>query len=229
MNGISLPLTLISGDETINREVTVKQAVIAGWTGRDPDLVDKHIRELEELGVPRPPTTPVFYRVAARRLTIEPSIEVVGEQSGGEVEFILLRTGSRLWVGVGSDHTDRAAETYNVTVSKQMCEKPLAAIFWNFEDVAPHWDQLTLRSWVREDGERQSYQDGSVTAMLAPSNLLHRYLKSGELEEATLMFCGTLPATGGVRPTDSFEFELEDPVLQRKISHQYSTLQLPMY
>ncbi len=229
MNGISLPLTLLSGDETINREVTVKEAVIAGWTGRDPDLVEKHIRELEELGVPRPPTTPVFYRVAARRLTIEPSIEVVGEHSGGEVEFILLKTGSRLWVGVGSDHTDRAAETYNVTVSKQMCEKPLAVIFWNFEDVAPHWDQLTLRSWVREDGERISYQDGYVTAMLAPSDLLQHYTKSGELDEGTLMFCGTLPATGGVRPTDSFEFELMDPVLERKISHQYSTLQLPMY
>ncbi len=229
MNGISLPLTLISGDETINQEVTVKQAVIAGWTGRDPDLVDKHIRELEELGVPRPPTTPVFYRVAARRLTIEPSIEVVGEHSGGEVEFILLRTGSRLWVGVGSDHTDRAAETYNVTVSKQMCEKPLATVFWNFEDVAPHWDQLTLRSWVREDDERKPYQDGNVTAMLAPPDLLRQYIKSGELEEATLMFCGTLPATGGVRPTDSFEFELVDPVLERKISQQYSTLRLPMY
>ena len=229
MNGISLPLTLISGDETINREVTVKQAVIAGWTGRDPDLVEKHIRELEELGVPRPPTTPVFYRVAARRLTIEPSIEVVGEHSGGEVEFILLKTGSRLWVGVGSDHTDRAAETYNVTVSKQMCEKPLATVFWNFEDVAPHWDQLTLRSWVREDDERKPYQDGNVTAMLAPPDLLRQYIKSGELEEATLMFCGTLPATGGVSPTDSFEFELVDPVLERKISHQYSTLRLPMY
>ena len=229
MIGISLPLTLISGDETTDWEVTVKQAVIAGWTGRDPELVEKHIRELEQLGVPRPPATPVFYRVAVHRLTTNVSLEVVGEHSGGEVEFILLKSDSRLWVGVGSDHTDRVAETYNVTVSKQMCEKPLAPVFWDFAEVAPHWDRLMLRSWVREDGERKSYQEGGVTSMLAPSDLLRHYAKSGELDEGTLMFCGTLPAIGGVRPTDGFEFELEDPVLQRKISHRYSTLQLPMY
>jgi len=35
----------------------------------------------------------------------------------------------------------------------------------------------------------------------------------------TLMFCGTLAAKGGVRPTGHFGFELEDPVRQRKIAH----------
>lgn len=179
--------------------------------------------------MPRPPTTPVFYRVAVHHLTTNASLEVVGEHSGGEVEFILLKTDGRLWIGVGSDHTDREAETYNVTVSKQMCEKPVAPVFWDFAEIAPHWDRLMLRSWVREDGARISYQAASVTAMLAPSELLRHYTKSGELDDGALMFCGTLPATGGVRPTDWFEFELEDPVLRRKIYHQYSTLQLPMY
>ena len=42
------------------------------------------------------------------------------------------------------------------------------------------------------------------------------------------MFCGTLAAHGGVRAADIFEFELEDPVLARKISHRYRTVALPV-
>src|SRR4051812_45561647 len=100
-------------------DVAIEQAVIAGWTGRDPIAVEKHIRELEVLGVKRPATTPIFYRVAAARLTTETVIDVVGGDSGGEVEFVLLAHGGRLWVGAGSDHTDREVEKYGVTVSKQ--------------------------------------------------------------------------------------------------------------
>ena len=35
----------------------------------DPVAVEKHIRELEEIGVPRPKRTPIFYRVGASLLT----------------------------------------------------------------------------------------------------------------------------------------------------------------
>ena len=35
---------------------------------------------------------------------------------------MLVQAGGRLLVGVGSDHTDRKVETYNITVSKQMCD-----------------------------------------------------------------------------------------------------------
>jgi hypothetical protein len=109
----------------LRREVVVNDAVIAGWTGRDAIAVEKHIKELEALGVKRPATTPIFYRVAATRLTTDDTIEAVGESSGGEVEFVLLQHAGRLWVGAGSDHTDREVEKYGVTVSKQLCDKPI--------------------------------------------------------------------------------------------------------
>jgi hypothetical protein len=141
-----LALTLQDGTRARTEDIAVDQAVIAGWTGRDPIAVEKHIRELEALGVKRPATTPIFYRVSASRLTTADTIEAVGESSGGEVEFVLLQHGGRLWVGAGSDHTDREVETYGVTVSKQMCEKPIAPVFWPYEEVAAHWDRLTLRA-----------------------------------------------------------------------------------
>jgi hypothetical protein len=127
-------------------------------------------------------------------------------------------------------------ETYGVTVSKQMCDKPVAPVFWAFDDVAPHWDRLILRAHVIEDGERKLYQEGSVAAMLAPLDLIGRCLsprggtrEGGErLPENTLMFCGTLAARGGVRPTERFAFEIEDPVLGRSIAHVYSVRILPV-
>jgi hypothetical protein len=226
----TLSLTLENSGAAMAREVGIDDAIVAGWTGRDAAAVEKHITELEALGVRRPGTTPIFYRVAAARLTTAAEIEVVGAQSGGEVEFVLLQHGGRMWVGAGSDHTDREVETYGVTVSKQMCDKPLAPVFWAFDDVAPHWDRLMLRAYVIENGARKIYQEGSVAAMLEPLDLIGRCAPGAgtRLRENTLMFCGTLAARGGVRPTERFEFEIEDPVLGRAISHSYSARILPV-
>jgi hypothetical protein len=222
-----LSLTLQDKSGTRSGHVAIAQAVVAGWTGRDPAAVEKHIRELEALGVKRPATTPIFYRVAAARLTTSDTIEAVGESSGGEVEFVLLQHAGKLWVGTGSDHTDREVEKYGVTVSKQMCEKPVAPIFWAYDDVAPHWDRLMLRAHVVEGGKRALYQEGSVAAMMDPRALIARHAGDGGLREDTLMFCGTLAAHGGVRPTREFAFEIEDPVLGRRIAHAYRVQTLP--
>jgi hypothetical protein len=216
-----LSLLLHNRSGSSRTDVAIDQAVIAGWTGRNAAAVEKHIRELEALGVKRPASTPIFYRVSAARITATDTIEAVGENSGGEVEFVLLEHAGRLWVGTGSDHTDREVEKYGVTVSKQLCDKPIAREFWSYDDVAPHWDRLVLRAHVVENGRRVLYQEGTVAAMIAPKDLISRYDKSGELPPGTIMFGGTLAAQGGVRPANEFAFELEDPVLGRKIAHAY--------
>jgi Protein of unknown function (DUF2848) len=223
-----LTLTLQGKPDARPSPVAIGQAIIAGWTGRDAAAVETHIKELEALGVKRPATTPIFYRVATTRLTTADTIEVVGEASGGEAEFVLLQHGGKLWVGVGSDHTDREVEKYGVTVSKQLCEKPIAPVFWPLDEVAPHWDRLMLRAHVVENGKRALYQEGAVTAMLDPADLIARHTGSGLLPDGSLMFCGTLAAHGGVRPTGEFAFELEDPVRGRKIAHAYRVRTLPI-
>ena len=152
-----------------------RSLVVAGWTGRDRAAVEKHIAELEALGVKPPATTPIFYRVSAARLTIADSIEALGEASSGEVEFVLLQQDGRLWVGAGSDHTDREVEKFGVSVSKQMCDKPIAPEFWPIDEVAPHWDKLMLRAHIAEKGQRVLYQEGPVTAMLDPMDLIEQY------------------------------------------------------
>ena len=224
----NLTLTLNSHSAHESISIAVEQAVIAGWTGRDTAKMEEHIQELEKLGVTRPTTTPLFYRVAAARLTLADAIEASGGQSSGEVEFVLLQDGNGLYVGVGSDHTDREAETYGVTVSKQMCDKPVASEVWPYAEVAGHWDELLIRSWAISGGARRLYQEGSVAAMRAPDDLIGRYSDGRALVPGTVMFGGTLPAIGGVAPAERFEFELADPVLERRISHGYDIIELPI-
>ncbi len=228
-SGKSLSLTLHSCNAIKSVDMTVHSAVIAGWTGRDSAKMEVHIAELEKLGVKRPAATPLFYRVAAARLTKASTIETSGDQSSGEVEFVLFQSDHGLYVGAGSDHTDRDVETYGVTVSKQMCDKPLADTAWPYAEVAEHWDELILRSWRVVNGDRCLYQEGSVIGMRTPDDLIARYTNSGgTLTPGTIMFGGTLPAIGGIASAPRFEFELEDPVLNRRISHGYDIMSLPI-
>jgi Protein of unknown function (DUF2848) len=208
--------------------MSIDQAVIAGWTGRDPVARDKHIAELEALGIARPATTPIYYRCSARRLTTSDIIEVCGADSSGEVEFVLIGWQGRIFVGLGSDHTDRKVESYSVTVSKQMCEKPMSPILWELEEVIGHWDQMILRSWAWFDGQRTLYQEGTLDAMLPVKELIDRGFGRSGLPDGCAMFGGTFAAKGGIRPSVRFEYELEDPVLKRKITHAYDVIVLPM-
>jgi len=223
-----LDVVLESATGSIRCKVEIGQLVIAGWTGRDSVAVEAHIKELEELGVKRPASTPIFYRVAAARLTTGAAIEATGGDSSGEAEYIMLAHEGRLWIGVGSDHTDRVVETYGVTVSKQMCDKPVAATFWPIEEVVDHWDELVLRSYAGEADNAVVYQEGSVAAMLAPEDLIFRYTGGGPLPDGTMMFCGTLPVQGDIRPAATFHVELVDPRLGRSIRHAYSIETLPV-
>jgi hypothetical protein len=215
--GMTTPLTL-----------PIDQAVIAGWTGRDPVARDKHIAELEAIGIARPATTPIYYRVSARRLTTADSIEVSGSDSSGEVEFVLIGWQGRIFVGLGSDHTDRKVETYSVTVSKQMCDKVMASVLWELEEVADHWDRMILRAYAWIGGERVLYQEGTLDGMLPVAELIRGLFGSAGLPDGCAMFGGTFAAKGGIRPASRFEYELEDPVLKRSIRHAYDVIELPV-
>jgi len=205
----------------------IENLVIAGWTGRNVEALEAHIRELEAIGVKRPKSVPIFYRVAAQLLTAAGSIQVMADKSSGEVEFVLYALDDGLWLGVGSDHTDRKAETIGVTLSKQMCAKPVGPTLWRYDEVKPHWDRLMLRSFVSDGGTRRLYQEGPVTNMRSPEELIRLYTGGDRLAPGTAMFCGTFAAHGELSYSGSFEMELEDPVLGRKLSHGYRIVQLP--
>jgi hypothetical protein len=208
--------------------VALDNLVIAGWTGRDRAAIDHHIEELAALGIPGPNNIPCFYRAAVDNLSTATEVQVLGTDSSGEVEFVMFSMPDGLWVGLGSDHTDRKVEAYSVPVSKQLCVKPVAPQLWRFEDVADHWDQLELKSWITEGGKRVLYQQGKVSAMREPADLFHHYAQSKTLAPGTAMFGGTFAVIGGLRPSSDFHIALHDPVLKRTIEHSYAIAALPV-
>jgi hypothetical protein len=207
---------------------TIHTLVIAGWTGRDEAAVQHHIEELAAIGVPPPSSVPVFYRVAAANLTVAPRLQVLGPDSSGEAEPVLVSLPGSLFLGLGSDHTDRKAEAAGIALSKQLCGKPVARELWRFEEVEGHWDALELTSTITEAGAEVTYQRGTLAAMRHPRDLLARRPGGPGLPPGTAMFCGTLGAIGGIRPASRFAMRLHDPVLGRSIEHAYEIDVLPV-
>ena len=196
-----------------------RRLLIAGYTGRDQAAVARHVDELREHGIPAPERTPAVYALTPDRLTTDAAVTVAGGATSGEAEFVLLRVGSDLYVGVGSDHTDRDLERSSVRRSKQVCPKPLSSSLWRWADVRDHWDACLLRSW----SGGTLYQEGSVAALLAPDAVLAAVqARAGDVDES-VVYCGTLPLLDGALRFDrEFMAALDDPVRGRELRCAYT-------
>ena len=212
--------------------ITIRNGVVAGWTGRNMEAVQHHIDELQAIGVPPPSTVPLYYRVAAALVTTADLIETAGDTSSGEAEPVLVDDGETLYLGLGSDHTDRQLETHSVALSKQICAKPVARTLWPFEEVAGHLDDIEIRSFIEENGEWVAYQRGTLASIRPLAELVAGAPGAsghGRLGAGTAMMCGTFPVlSGGVRPARKFRMEMEDPRLGRRIEHTYEMKPLPV-
>ena len=220
----------VAGHEPVT--IAIRNGVIAGWTGRNMDAVQHHIDELKAIGVPPPSTVPLYYRVASSLLTTDALIETVDETSSGEAEPVLLDDGANLYLGLGSDHTDRQLETHSVALSKQICAKPVAGTLWLFDEVADHLDEIQIRSFIEENGEWVAYQSGTLASIRPLADLAAgspHAEGANRLAAGTAMMCGTFPVlSGGVRPARKFRMEMEDPKLGRRIEHSYEMKPLPV-
>lgn len=225
---MKLNLTVENRVGQYSRAFNAKKLVIAGWTGRNLEAMEAHVAELEEIGIARPKRMPEYYNNGLNLLTTDESIQVVGDSSSGEIEFVLYIDEEEIFVGLGSDHTDREVEKANVTVSKQVCPKPVSTTVWKYSDISDHWERLLLRSHAVINGDRTLYQEGPVTTMKDPMDLLVEFENRGGERNGLVMYCGTLAVHGGVRPSQSFEMELHDPVMNRSIRHSYSVSSLEM-
>lgn len=209
-------------------KVDLTELVVAGWAGRDRAAIEHHIEELAAIGVPRPSTVPLYYRVAENLATQADRIQVLGTESSGEVETFVFSAGGEMYVSLASDHTDRKLETIGVAISKQICAKPLARKAWRFAEVAGHWDEMIIRSHIEENGARVLYQEGPLASLRPPLELIAGFTGGAALlPDGTGMICGTVGAIGGIRPAPSFAMELFDPVLGRSIEHRYRIVSLP--
>ena len=211
-----------AGQREIDYEVN--GAVLCGYTGRDQEAVRKHIDELAKEGVEPPPSVPTLYPKPPWSLTQKDAIQVEGRETSGEVEFFMLIDQSNIYVGVASDHTDRALERIDIRKSKQVCPTILSKTIWNYEDVKDTWDQIQIRSWAIKDGQKSIYQESTVGSILPPEDLIQ--LVQQNLNDpigGIAVFSGTPPLLAGDMVfADRFEGELADTNLDRKITVEYN-------
>jgi len=196
---------------------------IVGWTARNANALQQHLDELAAIGVAPPTEVPVLYRVASSLLTTASCIEVAGSRSSGEAEFCLINVHGKIYVAVGSDHTDRALEAHDITLSKQLCAKPVSRECWRFDQLEGHWDQLMLRSFATTQGVERLYQEGAVAEVLHPRDLIKKVDARVPFQHGSVVFGGTVPVKGPVTGSDRFRVELHDPVLRRTLSCTYQT------
>jgi len=87
-----------------------------------------------------------------------------------------------------------------------------------------------MRCWVNKGKERTLYQENPLGGILSPEELLKKMPMEGiSREKGLAVFSGTIPTKAGLIYGDSFELELEDPVLKRSIKHSYGVRILPQY
>lgn len=193
-----------------------------GYSGRNKNKTWEHIEELKSIGVPEPKNVPELYHLKKNILTTEEKIQVIGDETSGEVEIVLItESDGRTYVTVGSDHTDRGLETVSIHKSKQICDKPVAEDKWAISDVEKEWDDLELYAEVRKDGKWVKYQEGKASAII-PLQEIREFLEDNNIElKGTTIFCGTVPLLNGFIYGEAYKCGIRSNKLKRCIEIEY--------
>lgn len=211
------------GKEPQAIKLSVKKLFNAGWAGRDRAAVQHHIDELAAIGVKPPRHIPTLFALGNHLLTSQQVIQVHGEETSGEIEYVLFWYNGEIFVTAGSDHTDRRLEKHSIPKSKNLCLNVMAPVAWPYDEVKDHFDQLILDCTVSRDGSDRPYQNGTAEALIGPAywlDLLEERL--GGLDDGLVFFSGTIGTVEGLVVGDGYGFRLIDPVLGRTIAHRYS-------
>lgn len=220
MNSMNFVLKKLSGEENVN--IDFDQLLVIGFAGRNIEKTMEHIRELEEqLGVPAPKQIPTIFECSLELLTQGKDIKFVGNKTSGEVEYIIVKSGEKIYIGLGSDHTDRELESVSIPKAKQVSPKPIAGELWDYEEVKDHWDQIKLVSYQTINGEEVKYQDGTLADILPVEKILSVLTERVGHIDNSIIYSGTVPVLDGFKYGDNFRSLMIDEVLNRSIEFNY--------
>ena len=156
-------------NSTEARSFHIERLYNFGSATRNPDTAVAHQQEVAKSGIyiALDVPAPRIYPIAPHALSSADQIGVQCEQTSGEVEIVMI-VSDQLYVGAGSDHTDRAIETVSILASKQACANHIAPTVWPYHEIRDHWDDCVLRSWVDD----KLYQEVGVSAFLEPEAMI---------------------------------------------------------
>ena len=193
-----------------------------GSATRDPQTAVAHQEEVAKSGIHIAFDVPAprIYPIARHVVTTDDEVLVQSDRTSGEVE-IVIHVADRVYVGVGSDHTDRALETVSIPGSKQACANHLAPVLWPWDEMRDTWDNCVLRSWV--DG--RLYQEVGVDAFLSPDDILAtlRERVADVPERDFMVYCGTIVSVDKALGFGTeWRYQLDDPAHGRAIEARYA-------
>lgn len=208
-------------------EVKFDNLFVIGYAGRNIRKTISHIKELEkQLGVPAPNKIPTIFQCSNTLLTQEENIHFIGDNTCGEVEYVIVLLDGNIYIGIGSDHTDRKLESISVLKAKQICPKPIGNILWDYKEIKDHWDDIKLVSYQEINGKEVMYQNGTLADILTVEKIL------GELEarvgdiKNSVIYSGTVPLEGDFLFGERFRCEMIDEKYKRKITSNYNVIKI---
>ncbi|WP_417718910.1 DUF2848 family protein [Salipiger sp.] len=211
---------------TKDADLPLKRMYNLGSATRDPNTAVAHQQEVAKSGIHIAFDVPAprIYPISLDAISSEDELFVQNDMTSGEVEIVLYM-GDQLYVGVGSDHTDRALETVSIPGSKQACANHLVPEFWPYEEIRDSWDDCILRS--RVDG--RLYQEVGVNAFIRPEDIIAilRERVPGLPEKDFLVFCGTIVSVDKALGFGTeWSYELDTPATGRKLSASYRVVDI---
>ena len=215
-----MKFNVVTKEGTRQEEMELQSLLVVGFAGKDIEKTMEHIHELEAEGIKCPRKVPVLYQCERQILTDKDEIEVIGDKTSGEGEYLILVKDGKIYIGVGSDHTDREMEAVSIHKSKQVCLKPYAKDFWDYEEIKDHFDDIKLVSSQVVDGKTVEYQCG-VTSDLLPMQRIMDELKTEVDINNSLIYTGTVPLKDGFKFGQEFSCKLVDEKLGREICLSY--------
>jgi hypothetical protein len=205
-------------DRGASVSLTPDAFIIAGYTGRDRAMVQKHIDELEREGIAPPPEVPMWYDMPVTILTTADAIKTASAKSSGECEPVIIGIEDALYLGIGSDHTARDVEREDIRKSKAVCPKPVGRSLVRIDAFGPEFDALTIESWI--DGE--PYQAGTVAQLIPLAKTLAGF-RARTKAKAFALFCGTVPLlTHGFRFGSNFRAKIGGGPLTSPLTLDYT-------
>lgn len=215
-----LQFTIDGPQGSQQREIDVARVYNLGFTIRDKEKMQAHLDEVVGVHLEWPERPPIIFPISAWATIMSDDVPVQYESTSGEIEIVTVVDGDEILVGVGSDQTDRKLEATDIPWSKQVAPNVIAPTLWRWADVADHWDDVLLESYV--DG--QLYQKASVAEFWTPLEMVEAVKdRIGQVPGAKVFYSGTVVSENATLDFGKqWSLRMIDPVTGKTIRHDYT-------
>ena len=111
-------------------------------------------------------------------------------------------------------------EAVSIHKSKQVCLKPYAKDFWEYDEIKDHFDEIKLISSQVVDGKTVEYQCGVTSDLLSMQRIIEELKTEVDVNDS-LIYTGTVPLLDGFKYGEQFSCKLVDEKLGREICLSY--------